>query len=580
MICLALGIYAAGLSERFDHAVLDAQFGVLRAFLPRPAPDQVAVVAIDHATVERLPEPVGLWHAHLAEFLKAMSKAGAAAVAVDVVLPERSVEAVAPGLDLELTRAILVARQNLPVVYALTVDREGKPRPVFAPFLAAAGPDGAGYALWRVDRDGVVRRFDERLADGGGTVPTLAGQTARKLGMEPRHGLIDFSRGDPFDYVPLHDVIAWSRAGEIERLKNLFGGKVVLLGTALAFEDIHRGPVPLAGWAAQGADATPGVLLHAQAMRNFLNDWVLRDMSSWAVWCLVLVASLTWFGVRLPAMASLVLFGGIAMLFAVSTGLLASGWYLPTGGIAMTLVFAVGGRTGLEMAGRLQERRQLRRAFTGYVSPSVMQQILAGRIQPEPGGAGAFVCVLFADIRNYTTRSEGLSPQQVIHFLNRYFEEVVTVIHAHGGTVVSFMGDGIMAMFGAPQPHDNPCVPAFSAAKTMLAKVRELSAALEREGQAPIAIGIGLHAGEAVVGHVGSAARHDYTAIGDVTNVASRLESATKEAGYRLVCSKLVAESLSDASGLVSLGPIALKGHTPMEAYGWDRVDPQPREQP
>ena len=97
---------------------------------------------------------------------------------------------------------------------------------------------------------------------------------------------------------------------------------------------------------------------------------------------------------------------------------------------------------------------------------------------------------------------------------------------------------------------------------------RSFNADARAEGEAPIEIGIGLHAGEAVVGHVGSSTRHDYTAIGDVTNVASRLEGLTKEAGYRLVCSKMVADKLPDPQLVTYLGPMAIKGHTPVEVYG------------
>ena len=91
-------------------------------------------------------------------------------------------------------------------------------------------------------------------------------------------------------------------------------------------------------------------------------------------------------------------------------------------------------------------------------------------------------------------------------------------------------------------------------------------------GEAPIDIGIGLHAGIALVGHVGSTMRHDYTAIGDVTNVASRLEGLTKEVAYRLVCSKTVAEKLPDPQLVTCLGPMAIKGHTPVEVYAYDKI--------
>jgi adenylate cyclase len=129
-----------------------------------------------------------------------------------------------------------------------------------------------------------------------------------------------------------------------------------------------------------------------------------------------------------------------------------------------------------------------------------------------------------------------------------------------------------MAVFGAPKKLDNPCREAFDAARAMLAYVTELNTEFRKEGEAPIDIGIGLHYGAAVVGHVGSADRHDYTAIGDVTNVASRLESLTKEAGYRIVVSRQVAGQLGAEAGLAPLGPMAIKGHSPVEVYGYDEI--------
>jgi adenylate cyclase len=108
----------------------------------------------------------------------------------------------------------------------------------------------------------------------------------------------------------------------------------------------------------------------------------------------------------------------------------------------------------------------------------------------------------------------------------------------------------------------------------MLRYVAELNEQFRNEEEAPIDIGIGLHAGEAVIGHVGSSTRHDYTAIGDVINVASRLEALTKEAGFRMVISKTVAEHLGEDGSLKHLGPMAIKGHSPVEVYGYDASTP------
>ena len=179
-----------------------------------------------------------------------------------------------------------------------------------------------------------------------------------------------------------------------------------------------------------------------------------------------------------------------------------------------------------------------------------MREILAGNLHPTLGGVKQFACVLFSDIRGYTTRSERMTPEQTISFLNGYFDRVVPIIHAHGGTVICFMGDGIMAVFGAPQPLANPCLAAFETTRAMLENLRELNADLAAKGEVPLEIGVGLHAGEGIAGHIGASVRHEYSVIGDVTNVASRLEGVTKDVGYRLACSRAVADLVGTGSGL------------------------------
>jgi class 3 adenylate cyclase len=260
---------------------------------------------------------------------------------------------------------------------------------------------------------------------------------------------------------------------------------------------------------------------------------------------------------------------GTATVLAVSTWLLGHGIYLPPAAIALTLVVAVGARTSYEASLQLRERRRLRRAFGAYVSPGIMRDILRSDPPPGLGGGRYGLCVLFADIRGFTERCERMPPEAAIGLLNRYFSEVTASIHGAGGTVDKFIGDGVMAFFGAPQRLDNPCAPAFRAARDMLERLSHLNDALAAQGEPPIAIGIGLHAGDAVVGNVGSDARHNYTAIGDTVNVASRLEGLTKEVDFPLVCSATVFAMLEDHAGFVKLGARAIKGHQPVEVYGW-----------
>ena len=557
-------------TEGLDLKLLDAQFRLLRAWFPQPVARDVIVVGIYEETARGFPEPITLWHAHFGRFFTAMALAKPAALGMDIILPDRSYETVLPGSDRKLLKGLLEARLSFPVVLGQTVDPSGNTRAIFPLFLKIAG--ASGYALFPVDRDRIVRRFDEHLADGGKAVPTLAGEMARKLGVEPGAGYINYRNGAPFSYVPMQQVLKWAESGDKEALARAFRDKPVLIGMTLPFEDHLTLPVQLAGWGESAATTTPGVLLHAQALRNLLNAGLVHPVSTTlvALSC-ALLAALWLVSARtiiiVPLLVTIVL-----LIAAASTGLLAAGWYFPAVAPALTAAIALGGRNGYDTLLKLRERRLLRASFGGYVSPSVMDEILAGRIQPHLGGVNQFVCVLFSDIRGYTTRSEGMTPEQIIGFLNRYFERTVALIHDHGGAVVCFMGDGIMAVFGAPKTLENPCREAFEAAREMLKYVSQLNGEFRAEGVAPVEIGIGLHAGEAVVGHVGSSTRHDYTAIGDVTNVASRLESLTKEAGYRIVVSNVVAGQLGPDAGLAHLGPMAIKGHTPVEVYGHDRT--------
>ncbi len=557
VLALSVAIAATGITERLDLRLLDFQQRLLAKWLQRPAPE-VAVVGIDEKTVETLPDPIALWHRHLARFLGAMAQAEPAALGIDVVLPERSFEAVQPGADMALTRALAEARRAYPLVLARTISADLTTRPIHRPFLSAVGPEGTGYALFPVDRDGVIRRFDEK-----GIEPTFAGQIARRLGRGTPAGYIDYSRGAPLVFTPLHEVLAWDRA----RLQQAFRGKPVLLGTVLPFTDDQAAPRQLAGWDT-GSPQVFGVLLHAQVLRNLLGDGLIQRVPVLLVVAAAAAAAALWF---LPGLAALAL---VLVLPAVSMWLLARGWFLPIAPIMLAAALAAGVREGLATLARLAERRRLRASFKGYVSPGVMQEILAGRISPDLGGVRRFVCVMFADIRGYTTRAQAMKPEEVIRFLNRYFERVVALVHARGGTVVSLMGDGIMVAFGTPKVLDNPCREAFACAREMLDFVQELSASLAAEGAAPIAIGIGLNAGEALCGHVGSPERHEYSAIGDVTNVASRLQSLTKEQGYRVLVSAAVAELLPERPQLAPLGAVSVKGHSPVELYGYSKVTP------
>jgi adenylate cyclase len=232
-----------------------------------------------------------------------------------------------------------------------------------------------------------------------------------------------------------------------------------------------------------------------------------------------------------------------------------------------------------EAAERLRQRKQMRGALAGYVGPQILEEVLSGRLPASLGGKRLLICVMFADIRDFTPRSEVMTPEGVVELLNRYFEEVIECVHRQGGTVAQLMGDGLMAFFGAPNPVENPSRAAFMAAQDMFQKLETLNVRLQSEGITLIEIGIGLNTGLAVVGHVGARARHEYTATGDVVNVAARLEGLTKETGFPLICAQSVSLQLGSEVKLVPLGKREVKGHSSMPVYGWRRNAVSSKEQ-
>ena len=170
ILLLAAGLSLTPWLRPLDLTLLDVQFKALRTHALRPAANDVVIVGFDEDTTRVLREPFTLWHPHFGKFLQAAAGAGAAAIGLDVVLPDRSYESIAPGYDRALLTGILIARRAAPIVLAQTVDPAGKTRPIYPAFAAAAGADALGYALLPVDADGAVRRFDEHLEVGDGAV--------------------------------------------------------------------------------------------------------------------------------------------------------------------------------------------------------------------------------------------------------------------------------------------------------------------------------------------------------------------------------------------------------------------------
>ncbi|MBA3531505.1 MAG: adenylate/guanylate cyclase domain-containing protein [Ardenticatenales bacterium] len=211
-----------------------------------------------------------------------------------------------------------------------------------------------------------------------------------------------------------------------------------------------------------------------------------------------------------------------------------------------------------------EEQERILRVFGQHVSPAVAEKLLRqGETVPNET---RYVCVMFLDIRGFTQYAEHKAPEEVIAYLNDLFAFMIDIVNRHQGIVNKFLGDGFMAVFGAPLNDEHASASAVAAAQDIL----EMLEVVNASGGQTTRVGIGLHAGEAVTGTVGSAHRQEYTIIGDVVNLASRIEQMTKQVEARLLVSESVWEALPPEcrASAIPLGPVPVRGHEePLPLY-------------
>ncbi len=573
VLALALLIANSQWVQIWDKQLFDRQMQLKRYLLPvSELREQVVLVGIDEQTYASFREPFALWHRHLADFFQALAISDIRVLGIDISLPDRSFNSVIAGIDQHLLRGLLLLKKKAPVVLGITVDQNGRQRRIYPPYLSVVGKQGRGLVLWEKDADRVVRRYRHHYFESSQRILTLVGQMAEHLQLTPpATGLIDYSRGALIQYIPMQTVIQWYEQKNFQQLRDVFAKTAVILGTVLPFEDRHYQPLNLLAWERDNNHLVPGVTIHVQALRNLLDRGLLQTVDFRYILFLNLTAVL-FFWLRPGFLRALGLFLFLTLcLLIVQWLLLQQQLYLPVLSTILALGLAIFSRWLLETAFHALERQRLRQAFGGYVSPDILEEILKGEIKPGVHGERHRICVLFSDIRSFTSISEKMSPEQVIQFLNIYLAAMAEAIQDNGGVVDKFIGDGIMAFFGAPKKLQQPALHAFDAARAKLKNLQAVNEQIKDMQMPRLQIGIGLHIGDAVVGNIGSEKRNEYTAIGDVVNTASRLEGLTKQAGYPVVASlEFVQDLPADLqSQFDDLGKMSVKGREAVAVYGW-----------
>lgn len=335
-----------------------------------------------------------------------------------------------------------------------------------------------------------------------------------------------------------------------------FRDKIVLVGaTATGIADIKATPY-------SGTDY-PGVEIHANVIDNILNQrFLVRGARQALIDALLIFA----FGIPLGIWLALVnpkwMWFGLGLIVpfvAVNFAAFLHGWWLnfilPLLTIGSNVLLVALYRALVEE----KEKRKVRGAFQQYLSPEIIRRLLENPELVQPRKTE--ITVMFSDVRDFTSISEDLDPQVLALFLNQYLTYMTKIIFARQGTLDKYIGDAVMAFWGAPFEDPNHRIKACHTALDMMSRVRVLHEQWIREGKRPLEIGIGLHSGLASVGNMGSALRYGYTAMGDAVNLSSRLEGLNKEYGTHIIVSESTYGGARDA-GLVfrELDLIRVKG--------------------
>ncbi|MDX1624326.1 MAG: adenylate/guanylate cyclase domain-containing protein [Gemmatimonadota bacterium] len=401
------------------------------------------------------------------------------------------------------------------------------------------------------------------------------------------------------DRVPLHDgrllphwrgswsrqpypiVPAWRLLYAHDRLEadetpdldlSLFAGRTVLIGSsAPAVADTVSGPF---------AGGQPAVLLHATALdtirsRDFLHalsdGWALLFTLGFVVGVGVLAGLAKGPGWRIAvAVLTVALLAG-----SVAEAYVALGWVLPVTVPALGALLAV---AGAEAGHRWTERRrrdEIKEAFGKFIPENVIEEIASERTDVRRRVERVEISILFADVRNFTALAEAHEPERLVEHLNQFFSSMVEAVFRHGGTLDKYLGDGLMAFFGAPLPDARHPERACLAAREMLGRLDALNRRWEASGAPRFEVSIGIHTGEALVGFIGDEERRmEYTAIGDAVNLASRLERLTRDKDVPALVSGATAARAGESVPLRRLETARVRGRTePVEVYGLEPAE-------
>jgi adenylate cyclase len=612
---IALVIGHAPLFVAFEAKVYDLRMARAASTSGQPRHD-IALVEINEASIRELEPLLGRWpwprvtHGNLIDFI---AQGKPKIIAYDVLFGEpdtrlsfqygdsvlsgdesdghlgRAIQragnvvlladAVFEGVTGEAARA---ARPIPPTGYPVrdTALRRDSITPPLDAYAAAARALGHNYL--QIDDDGVARKVFPFVTNGEQAVPSIgvaaaveaAGldKSALSFGPELRvryeaPPLVEGRRAYP-SYEARHLIAASEQInlGQTPMIDpSVFTDRIVFVGvTAEGVGDVFSSPFRNQG-------KVPGILWHASAADNVLSGRAIRRVPRWVNVAILFVPVLI-IGI---AAARLSVFGAVAVALGVmaaltfaSFAMFARGYWSFLAGPWLGMSLALFGGVGYQYFFEDREKRRVKQLFGRFVSPDVFERLLDNPALAALGGDRREMSVLFSDIRGFTSVSEKGAPEAIVAQLNEYFGRMVEVVFRHGGTVDKFVGDMVMALFGAPVADARHADHAVAAAVDMTRELDALNEKWKSEGKAALDIGIGVNSGEMIAGNIGSERIMSYTVIGDAVNLGARLESLNKEYGTRIIISAATRTLLTETFDLKPLGDVVVKGRTaPVAIY-------------
>jgi len=591
------GLFLSGYLQQSQRQASDNLFFKARETSPEPS-QHIVIVAVDDKSLIELKQfgRFFYWPRTLhAEVIRQLSEARARTIAFDVLFDAdgEGDEALVEAIDEAAGRAtfVLLGAAGDPLSrYQNRPDRWQGYAEILEPRQELMDvANGLGLANQDPDDDGTVRRVPMVFEVNGQPYPSLQllavsrflrrpqpwdGEirdgkiplAGREIPIDSRGNITVNYAGGPYEssqsafpVVSFVDVLRGRVSPET------FRAKLVLIGmTGTGYADDYWTPTSVRG-------KMDGIEIHANAIDTVLRGDFIRDASPSVtiglIFAMATVAAVTL--LTLPMLAA-----ALCSLLAIAVYVLAASYYFdehvvlnlvyPPLALFLTYTGVVFYRVIFEQG----QARVLRGVLGQYLSPAVVAHVTRDPDSLKLGGDQREMTVMFSDLRGFTSFSEQLDPETLVQLLNEYLTIMSDVIFKYEGTIDKYMGDAIMAFWGAPQHQPDHATLACRAALEMVSALEALNARWAEQGRPPLAMGIGINTGEMKVGNMGSNSRFDYTVLGDSVNLASRLEGLNKEYGTTLIVSKATLDETSGAFHDRFLDLVAVKGKKePVEVF-------------